>query len=206
MTADCKSLAPTWEDLAHDFAGEESILIAKVDAEADSSKQTAKDQGVTSYPTIKFFPKGNKTPEDYQGGRSIGDLLNFLNEKAGTYRIAGGGLNDAAGTIEALDKIVAKYTGGTSISDALKEAKKEAESVKAKANAKYAEYYVKVFDKLAKSEAYASKEYARLEGILSKGGLAATKSDELTSKINILRRFVEKATGEAESKDTKDEL
>jgi len=57
---------------------------------------------------------------------------------------------------------------------------------------KYAEYYVRVFEKLSKRDNYASKELARLDGIIKKGGLAPAKLDEFTSKSNILRRFLEK--------------
>jgi len=153
---------------------------------------------VSSYPTIKFFPKGNKTPEDYTGGRSEKDFVTFLNEKAGTHRLVGGGLDATAGTIAALDNIVSKFTGGTSLTDSVKAAQKEAETLKEQAQYKYAEYYLRVFDKLAKNDNYASKELARLDGILKKGGLAPAKLDELTSKTNILRRFVEKVTGKDE--------
>lgn len=194
----CKSLAPTWESLATTFANEPNVEIAKVDAEADNSKATANEYGVTSYPTIKFFPKGSTTPEEYSGGRGEEHLVQFLNEKAGTHRTVGGGLTGMAGTFEALDEIVAKYTGGTSISDAAAEVKKAAESLKEDAQYKYAEYYIRVFDKLSKSDNFAAKELARLEGILKKGGLAPTKVDELTSKTNILRKFIQKVTGKEE--------
>ena len=63
---------------------------------------------------------------------------------------------------------------------------------------KYAEYYVKVFSKLGISQGYAEKELARLEGLLKKGGLAPKKIDDLTSRTNILRKFI--------GKDSKDEL
>ncbi|TVY21806.1 Protein disulfide-isomerase erp38 [Lachnellula arida] len=191
----CKTLAPVWEKFAQDFAAEPNVLIAKVDAEAENAKATAKDQGVSSYPTIKFFPKGKKEAEDYSGGRSEADLVSFINEKAGTHRAIGGGLDATAGTIEALDTLVAKLTGGSSISEVAAEATKAAADLKAGAQYKYAEYYVKVFTKLAKSDGYAAKELARLNGILKKGGLAPEKLDEFTSKTNILRRFVEKVTG-----------
>lgn len=103
-----------------------------------------------------------------------------------------------------MDGIVARFTGGTSLSDAAKEAKKEAESLKEQAQYKYAEYYLRVFDKLAKNDNFASKELARLDGILKKGGLAPSKLDELTSKTNILRRFVETVAEKVEK--AKDEL
>jgi protein disulfide-isomerase A6 len=200
---DCKSLAPTWETLADDFANEPNVLIAKVDAEADNAKNTAKSQGVTSYPTIKFFPAGSKTPENYNGGRDEASLVKFVNGKAGTHRSVGGILDDIAGTIPSFDSIVSKFTGaGATLAEAAAEAKKEAEALKEQASYKYAEYYIRVFDKLNKSEGFAAKELARLEGILKKGGLAPAKVDELTSKTNILRRFVNKVTGQ----DSKDEL
>ncbi len=170
-------------------------MIAKVDAEAENSKQTAKAQGVTSYPTIKFFTKGNATPDDYEGGRSEEDLIAFLNEKAKTHRLAGGVLDATAGTIEALDKMVANFLAGSKLAEVAAEAKKEAETLKEQAQHKYAEYYVRVFDKLSKNKDFASKELTRLDGILKKGGLAPSKLDELTSKTNILRKFVEKVTG-----------
>lgn len=183
-------------------------MIAKVDAEAPNSKGTAEEYGIASYPTIKFFPKGSTTPEDYTGGRSEEAFVKFLNEKTGTRRAAGGGVDATAGTIAALDAVVAKFTGGTALSEAAAEAKQVAESLKDEADNKYASYYIRVFDKLGQNEEYAAKELARLEGIIKKGGLAPTKLDELMSKTNILRKFVEKATGgdEDEEEDEKDEL
>ncbi|KAK0728110.1 thioredoxin-like protein [Lasiosphaeria miniovina] len=196
----CKSLAPTWETLAQDFASESNVLIAKVDAEAENSKATAAEYGVTSYPTIKFFPKGSKEAEDYDGGRSEDDLVDFINSKAGTHRAVGGGLDAVAGTLESLDAIVAKFTGGTSLSEAAAEAKKAAAGLKEDAQLKYAEYYLRVFDKLTKNDGFAAKEFTRLDGIIKKGGLAPEKLDQLTTKANVLRRFVDKVTG------SKDEL
>ncbi|MCJ1372082.1 hypothetical protein MMC20_003303 [Loxospora ochrophaea] len=181
----CKSLAPTWESLAQDFSAEPSVLVAKVDAEAANSKATAEEQGVKSYPTIKYFPKGSRTPQPYEGGRSEKDLVEFLNEQAGTHRMIGGGLDAKAGTIESLDTLVAKLTGGASLASISEEANKVTENMKDK----YAEYYVKVLKKLNDSQGYAAKELKRLEGMLKKGGLAPEKLDDLTSRTNILRKF-----------------
>ncbi|KAG6356821.1 hypothetical protein INS49_014695 [Diaporthe citri] len=176
----CKNLAPVWEQVAEDYENEPNVLVAKVDAEGENSKATAKAQGVT------------KEAELYSGGRTELDFTTFLNEKAGTHRAVGGGLDRYAGTIEVLNAVVDKFTGGTSIlADSLAEAQKQAEELKEQAQYKYAEYYVRVFDKLKSNDGYAAKELARLDGILKKGGLAPTKLDELTSKTNILRRFVE---------------
>lgn len=191
---DCKTLKPIYELVARDFAAEEGVVVANIDATADNSKATAEDQGVKSYPTIKFFPKGSKVAVDYEGGRSEADFVTFLNEKTGTQRAVGGGLNAVAGTIEALDTLVTKFTGGSSIAEVAAEATKAAEDLKESVQYKYAEYYVKVFSKLATNDGYAAKELSRLDGILKKGGLAPAKLDEFTSKTNILRKFIAKVT------------
>ncbi|KAI9816849.1 MAG: hypothetical protein M1827_001494 [Pycnora praestabilis] len=191
----CKSLAPIWETVANDFAAEPNVLIAKVDAEAPNAKATAQDQGVSSYPTIKFFPKGSTEPQPYAGGRTEEDFIEFMNDQAGTHRAVGGGLDAKAGTVDVLDAFVAKYTAGESLASIVGEVQKAASGLKDK----YAEYYVKVFTKAGNSQDYIQKELTRLEGLLKKGGLAPEKIDDLTSRSNILRKF-------AASTGLKDEL
>jgi len=188
----CKTLAPVWESVASDFASEPSVLIAKVDAEAPNAKKTAQDQGVKSYPTIKYFPKGSTEPEPYNGGRSEADIVSFMNEKAGTHRVAGGGLDATAGTIAALDTLVAKFTGGETMASV----SKEVQAAVVGLQDKYAEYYVKVFDKLSKNSGYVEKEQTRLASLLKKGGLAPEKVDDLISRSNILSKFKNTIIGE----------
>lgn len=55
--------------------------------------------GVSGYPTLKFFPKGNKDGEDYDGGRDLDDFVAFINGKCGTSRDAKGQLNSNVGDI-----------------------------------------------------------------------------------------------------------
>lgn len=174
-------------------------MIAKVDAEGENSKQVAEEQGVRSYPTIKFFPAGSKEPVAYEGGRQEIDLVNYINEKAGTFRTEGGELNDKAGIVPSLDAIVTKFLGGVSLAEATKEIKAGVAKLNNSAETKAAEYYVRVFDKLSKSEQFATKELTRLQGILAKGGLVAGKRDEIQIKVNVLNKFAPKA-------EEKDEL
>ena len=70
-------------------------MIADFNADAQQNKPIASEYGVSSYPTVKFFPKGdNKTPIAYDKPRTEVDFTSFLNEHCGTYRAPGGGLND----------------------------------------------------------------------------------------------------------------
>lgn len=199
----CKNLAPIWETLAQDFINEPGVVIAKVDAEAENSKSIATEQNVASYPTIKFFAKGSTEGEPYNGGRTEKEFINFLNEKAGTHRVPGGGLDATGGTIDILNHIALKYAAGSErLAELAAEAKKSAEALGEEAQYAYAKYYIRVFDKLAENEGFVAKESARLDSILRKGGLAPAKLDELQSKSNILKQFIqsvaEKATGKEE--------
>jgi thiol-disulfide isomerase/thioredoxin len=71
-------------------------IVANIDADAEPNRPLAQQYGVQSFPTIKFFPKGGD-PIEYEGGRQEADFVRFLNEKCGTHRAVGGGLNDEVG-------------------------------------------------------------------------------------------------------------
>lgn len=111
-------------------------------------------------------------------------MLDFLNDKTGTHRKIGGGLNVDAGTIAKLDSLLIDLAGSDieSLSEKLKESSKDLKD-------KYAKYYVKVMDKWSSNKNYVTKELERVEGLIKKGGLAPEKLDDLTSRSNILRKF-----------------
>ncbi|KAM0700596.1 hypothetical protein Q7P35_012317 [Cladosporium inversicolor] len=179
----CKTLAPVWEQLANDFASEPNVLVAKVDCEAPNAKATAQEAGVKSYPTIKYYPAGSSEAIPYNSGRSEADLVSFLNDKAGTFRVVGGGLNALAGTIPSLNDIVSTLrTGGA-------KAQEEFEKAVGSAKDQYAEYYGKVAKKSEENAGYVEKELARLQSLLKKGGLTTEKVDDLVRRSNILNVF-----------------
>lgn len=69
-------------------------IVANIDADAALNKEVAGRYGVASYPTIKFFPRGGKEVESYEGARTEQAFVTFLNERCGTHRAIGGNLND----------------------------------------------------------------------------------------------------------------
>jgi len=77
----CKSLAPEYEKVATAFKGL-PVVVAAVDA--DKHRDLGGRFGVQGFPTLKWFPAGSTTPEDYNGGRTAKDILTFINGKAGT--------------------------------------------------------------------------------------------------------------------------
>jgi len=78
----CKNLAPDYEIVGETFDKEPSVVIAKVDA--DAHKDLGGRFDVHGFPTLKWFPKGSTTPEAYEGGRTVDDIVTFVNNKAGT--------------------------------------------------------------------------------------------------------------------------
>jgi len=68
----CKSLAPTWEELAEKYKGHEFALVAEVDCTTQEAEDLCEAAGVEGYPTIKWGdPDGL---EDYEGGRDLDEL------------------------------------------------------------------------------------------------------------------------------------
>jgi protein disulfide-isomerase A6 len=58
----CKRLAPAYEEVGAAFGGDDSVVIAKVDADAD--RTLGGRFGVKGFPTLKYFPKGSTDPEE----------------------------------------------------------------------------------------------------------------------------------------------
>jgi protein disulfide-isomerase-like protein len=80
----CKNLAPEWKLAAETFQADDAIIFAAVDATENSA--LAQRFGVKGYPTIKFFPKGSTTAEEYDGGRQADTIIKWVNTRVGTSR------------------------------------------------------------------------------------------------------------------------
>jgi protein disulfide-isomerase A6 len=173
--------------VAQTFLSESDCVVANIDADATPNKPLAEKYGVSSYPTIKFFPKGSSEPVPYTGGRSEADFVAFLNEQCGTHRAVGGGLNEQAGRVAQLDSLASRFFSATA--DARSAVYEEALAL-AKTLGLSASPYIKVMEKVVNSsDAYFAKETKRLTSILTKKALAPAKLDELKIKANVLAAF-----------------
>jgi protein disulfide-isomerase A6 len=101
----CKRMAADYDKIGEAFGKVGDVVIAKVDA--DKHKDLGSRFGVKGFPTLKFFPKGSTTPEDYSGGRDPDDIINFINGKAGSrVKLSTPPSNVVVLTPENFDKIV----------------------------------------------------------------------------------------------------
>jgi len=184
----CDSLKPHYEKVATTFQPESDCVIANIIANDKKNPDIKEKYGITNWPTIKFFSKDNKEPEDFLGEHTEEAIVAYLNEKCGTYRAVGGGVNDQAGRHAELDTLAQKfYTASASARESLYS---EALEI-AKTAGSAAKHYIRVMEKLTNgSTGYIEKEFKRLEGLISEGNLAPSKVDELKTKFNILKSFV----------------
>ncbi|XP_066366580.1 protein disulfide isomerase-like 2-1 [Miscanthus floridulus] len=184
----CKHLAPVYEKLASVFKQDDGVVIANLDA--DKHTDLAEKYGVSGFPTLKFFPKGNKAGEDYDGGRDLDDFVKFINEKCGTSRDSKGQLNSEAGLVASLNPLVKEFLNAAD--DKRKEVLSKIEEDVAKLSgsaAKHGKIYVTAAKKIMdKGSDYTKKETERLHRLLEKS-ISPSKADEFIIKKNILSTF-----------------
>ena len=82
----CKALAPTWDQLGDDVKDIEDLVIAKFDATANEVAGLE----IRGYPTLKYYPKADKTGTDYSGDRELDDFKKWLSENSSAYQAARG--------------------------------------------------------------------------------------------------------------------
>ena len=178
----CKTLAPEYEKVAFDFAGDEDVLIAKVNAEAETG--VASQYDVKGYPTIKFFKKGSTEAIAFEGDRKEAGLLKFLNKECGTYRVPGGAFEATYGLLEEFTELVKEFLTGKGLKSVIKKAVTLATSLEST----YAKYYTILMEKLFKDASFVATEVKRLTKIL-KNDLSPAKRDDFNVKLNILNLF-----------------
>lgn len=81
----CRALEPIWKQLGKvmqvNEAEKHDLVVAKMDGTVNDVPLSAGFQ-VTGYPTIKFFKADDNTMLSYKGGRTLYDLVEFLNENS----------------------------------------------------------------------------------------------------------------------------
>lgn len=74
----CKSLAPEYERVAETFQGDDTIVLAKMDATANEVEGLV----ISGFPTLKFYPANDKVGYDYKGDRNEQGITEFIKQNA----------------------------------------------------------------------------------------------------------------------------
>jgi len=78
----CKALSPKWDELAEHVAELDDIVIAKMDSTANEVEGVE----IKGYPTLKWYPKGDKSGIEYNDGRELPDFKDFLMKNSASYK------------------------------------------------------------------------------------------------------------------------
>merc|ERR1711908_6821 len=76
---DCKEFGPVYEKIAEHYKDDEAVVVAKLDAEAHAV--FAKMYKVTSYPTLKVFPKKEKKGIEFTGDKTEMAVKEFVEKE-----------------------------------------------------------------------------------------------------------------------------
>lgn len=70
----CKQLAPIYDKVGEHFKDNPDIVVAKMDSTINELEHTK----ITSFPTLKLYPKGDNKVIEYNGPRTFEGLTKFL--------------------------------------------------------------------------------------------------------------------------------
>ena len=79
----CKALHPKYEEVAKKLKEKNpKLVLAKIDA----TENEVESVNISGFPTVKFYPgnKKDKAPLDYNGDRSVDDIIKFIKTNAAT--------------------------------------------------------------------------------------------------------------------------
>jgi len=186
----CKKLAPIFEQVGNAFAPEPNVVIAKVDATV--SQELGSKYGVEGYPTIKWFGKKHKEqPLKYEGGRTVGAFIDFVNTNANTRRNEDGSLMLSAGRVPAIDGIAhAFYKNKSQRKELLTQLQNDCGGNQFTDDE--CKFYLKFMQTInEKGDDFVTKEKERLLKISQSDSVAKDKRDSFVIRMNVLNGFLE---------------
>eukprot|EP01065_Artemidia_motanka_P017552 TRINITY_DN20_c0_g1_i1.p2 TRINITY_DN20_c0_g1~~TRINITY_DN20_c0_g1_i1.p2 ORF type:complete len:124 (+),score=49.15 TRINITY_DN20_c0_g1_i1:76-447(+) len=68
----CKRMKPAWDELMKEYDGSDKVVVGDVDCTVQ--RDLCSTHGIRGYPTVKYFKAGDKTAQDYRGGRDLDSL------------------------------------------------------------------------------------------------------------------------------------
>ncbi|RNF20120.1 putative protein disulfide isomerase [Trypanosoma cruzi] len=183
----CKKLHPVFELLATAFKEEADIVIGKLNADDASNAAVRNRYKVDGYPTLAFFQKKSKSePQYYNGGRSLEELVDYVNEHTGKNRLPSGDLSEKVGVNDELSKVLRDMMLKEKSVDEKKQYLEKVKKAAADLTGVEAVQYPRIAEKILQLGAeYVEMELGRIAR-LKQGDVKGEKRDMLTIRNNIL--------------------
>lgn len=179
-------MAPTYERVAEIYQGDKQVVIAKIDASEE--KEIAQRFDISGFPTFKFFPAApGSDPEVFDDGHALSSFVDFINDRAGTFRTESGGLTENACRVPALDEIISSAAELTS--EVVAKLAEVAATLSGPSK-EWAQMYLSTAKKVVeKGEAYVEKESNRLSGMIRSASVGVDKKTGFMQRLNVLKAF-----------------
>lgn len=110
----CHALRGPYRRLGEIFQNDgDNVVIARIDATEPQHAELASQHNIKSFPTIYFYARGKaKTPVLYSGGRTVEELLHFVNSVSQWPRLLDGDLSWNCGVSPKLNEFAHVYAYG----------------------------------------------------------------------------------------------
>jgi len=186
----CQKALLEFDVVADAFAAVPTLNVTVAILDADKHKDAARTYGGTHrYPTIEFFPKGNKNgfvPWVYLAPPSADHLISYVNELAHSDVQICGSVGPAAAVEASFEP---------SVRSAWKSRDFEQAALEIDASAKEhqrsnAQLYLQAFKKISqKGIKHVTAEITRLQNVLQQGGLSRDKKALFTMRLNVVQHI-----------------
>ncbi|ESK94636.1 protein disulfide isomerase [Moniliophthora roreri MCA 2997] len=187
----CTDMKPAFERVANIVANEPNIVLANVEGPDEVNSRLMERFKIKEYPTLLFFSKDNKEPEEYIYGLDESQFIEFLNLKCGLQRAPTGGLNDEAGRIPQFDALAREFR--LAPTDRRPQVYQKAVDISDALSLETPKHYLQVMKDLLSdnTDDWLHAEAQRLDTILRDGSVSHKGADAVKVKANILRVFCE---------------
>ncbi|ESL05821.1 hypothetical protein TRSC58_06516 [Trypanosoma rangeli SC58] len=183
----CKKLHPVFERLAMVYKDETDVVIGKLNADDAANAAVRNRYKITGYPTLIFFPKGDKSnPLYHDDGRSLEELVAYVNKHTGKKRLSSGELSKEVGVHAELSQLLREMLSGEKSADEKKQYLEKVKKAAADLSGVERVQYPRIAERILQGGTeYVQKELARLAR-LKQHDVKSAARDMLTIRANIL--------------------
>lgn len=190
--AHCKKFLPVAKKVANNFAPDVNVSVGTVNCE--KYRSLCNELSVKGFPTVKLL-KGEQVVH-FEGTRTLEHVTDFINEHCGTSRGYDGILNDRAGLIEEVQKLIPAFHVATDKEKVIEDVKK----------IKGSDFYVKALQRYVdKGVEQIRKDMAIMKAQFEAKKAAINVLDGMKMRYNVLAQLLplEQKEDEANTEDEK---